>query len=158
MGSKSPHSMGSRVLTLAGLGTLCMAALQALMPFSHSLVRAFDGPDEWSTPLLFASSFAVAGVLVLVSLYPFSGAGRIRRLPFLRLVLVVVGIVLVYRGLPLALQIAGALGHGSAAETWSWGGIVSCAGTLVIGLGYLFGLVLSWSATAKVKTALPTVV
>jgi hypothetical protein len=141
--SKHP-SLGSRLLTLAGLGTLCMAAVQAIMPFSRDLLRAFDGPDEWSTPLLLASSFAVAGILVLVSLYPFSAAGRFRRLPLTRLVLGVVGLGLLSRGLPLFFQVAGALGYGPSAGDVGWGLILGPAGTLAVALCYLLGLAFRW--------------
>lgn len=149
MNPSSRSQLGRIALLLAAAGTLCMAVVQAAMPFSRWLLRAFDGPEEWSTMLLFASSFAVAVILVLVALYPLSAAGRIRRLPFLRVVLLLVGVVLVFRGLPLPGEIAGALGHGPSAETWSWGGIVTSAGTLAVGLCYLLGLGLSWRATGK---------
>jgi hypothetical protein len=132
------------VLLLAAVGTLCMAAMQAIMPFSRGLTRSFDGPSDWSGPLLFASSFAVAALLVGVALYPLSGAGYIRRLPLLRTVLVIVGLGLTYRGLPLPGQIAGALGYGPVAGDVSWAIMVSSAGTLAIGLGYLLGLAFSW--------------
>ncbi len=143
------YSFGSRVLLLAALGAVCMAVVQAIMPFSRSLLRAFDGPEDWSTPLLFASSLAVAAILCVIALYALSAARRVRRLPFLRAVLLVVGVVLVWRGLPLPAQIAGALGYGPAVETWSWGGLVSSAGTLLIGLGYLVGVALSWRTLGK---------
>jgi len=144
MSSISHDSLGSRLLTLAGLGTLCLAAAQLIMPFSRAPVHAFDGPEEWSAPLLFASSFVVAGILVLVSLYPFSGAGRFQRLPFPRLVLAVVGLGLTLRGIWLPLQVAGALGYGPSAGEVVWGDIVSSVGTLALGWCYLLGLGFSW--------------
>jgi hypothetical protein len=151
MNSSNRPKFGSTVLLLAAVGTLCMAAVQAIMPFSRSLVRAFDGPDEWSTPLLFASSFAVAALLVLVALYPLSGAGRLRRLPLTRLVLAVVGIGLTFRGLPLPGQIAGALGLGPMAGNVVWGDIVSSAGTLALSWCYLLGLAFSWRALGPTR-------
>jgi len=153
MDSHARRPLGDTLLLLAALGTLCMGIVQAAMPFSRWLLHAFGGPEAWSAPLLFASSFAVAALLVLVALYPLSASGRIRRLPFLRVVLILVGVVLVCRGLALPEQIAGALGHGAFAETWSWGGILTCAGTLTVGLGYLVGLALSWPHTARPRTA-----
>jgi hypothetical protein len=153
MSTLHPHPMCSRLLTLAGLGTLCSAAVQATMPFSRDLVRTFDGPDEWSTPLLFASSFAVAGILALISLYPFSAAGHLRHLPLTRLVLGVVGLGLLFRGLPLFFQVAGALGFGPATGDVGWGVTVGPAGTLAVGLCYLLGLAFSWRALGRAGDA-----
>jgi hypothetical protein len=125
-----------------------MALVQAIMPLSRSIVRAFGGP-EWSTPLLFLSSFAVAAVLVALSLYPFSAAGRVRRLPLLRGVLAVLGVLLVWRGIFLPVDIAGAVGYGPTADQVTWAGILTSAGTLTTGVCCLTGLVLSWRALAE---------
>ena len=144
MSSPSPHSADKPILLLAGLGTLCLAAAQAIMPFSHALGRASDGPGERSTLLLFASSFAVAGILVLIALYLFSEAGLMRRLPFLRLVLAVAGAGFIYHGMWLPLQVAGALGHGPFAGDVAWVGVVSSAVALDLGIGYLICLALLW--------------
>ena len=151
MNSSTRPKFGSTVLLLAAVGTLGMAAIQAIMPFSRGLTRSLDGPSDWSAPLLFASSFAVAALLVGVALYPLSGAGYIHRLPLLRTVLVIVGLGLTFRGLPLPGQIAGALGLGPMAGNVVWGDIVSSAGTLALSWCYLLGLASSWRALGPTR-------
>jgi hypothetical protein len=153
MSPTAPDPVARFILLLAGVGTLCLAAAQAVMPFSRDLVRAFDGPDEWSAALLFASSFAVAGVLALIALYPFAGAGLLRRRPpFLLTVLGVVGAGFLLRGLSLPFQLARALGPGSAADV-GWADIVASAATFDLGITYLVGLALVWRTVRAPRPA-----
>jgi hypothetical protein len=150
------HSPARYFLLLAGCGTLCLAAVQAAMPVSQGLVRAFGGPVGWPAPIHFASSFAVAAVLMLLCLYCLSGAGVIRRLPCLLPVLATAGACFLARGLFLPVLAVGALGLGPGAGHASWAGLVVTTLAFELGFAYLVGAALLWRSPSRAPRGLVT--
>lgn len=82
----------------------------------------------------------IAGVLIVWSLYAFSGAGMIARLPFLRWVLCAIAAVYVLRGLAFIVIVP--YFPGNSMTFW----IVSSAICLTIGAVHLVGIHRMWGS------------
>lgn len=139
-------------------GALLMAASVLLLGALVHLAIPVGGPAWYAffgaPPQLVAMAEAgsirpaltcivIAAMLVVVSAYGFSGAGTIRRLPGLRIVLALVGAALTVRGLgfiPIALwrpQLLGALcGNCDGASAFL---VVTSVLCLAAGIAYLSG-------------------
>lgn len=80
-------------------------------------------------------------IFAIMGLYAFSGARMIRRLPLLRLILVIIGSIFTLRGLMIIHQIIFLLSkHYSLLNLAAVCSLVS----LLIGLLYLTGILLNW--------------
>ncbi len=95
---------------------------------------------HWYPP---AVTVVIAGMLFVWSAYALSGAGRVRRLPLLRTVLVAITAVFLLRG--FARPVLEPYFPGNGDTFWFW----SSAICLAIGLLYLVGLVQTWSRAAR---------
>lgn len=140
MGTERLHSPARPFFLLAGWGTLCLGAAQAAVPLSRMLGSVLDGSVERHPPLLAAGSLAAAAVLVLVSTYAFSAAGALRPLPCTVPVLILAGVALLARGLPLPLQAAGALGQGPFSGSVGWSDLAVSLAAFDLGVPLLIGL------------------
>lgn len=136
-------------LLLAGIATSAGAVLHIAILFGGPGWYAFFGAPQGLVDMARAgnirapiSCLVIATFLALLAAYAFSGAGLIRRLPFLRLVLAAIAGVLILRGVlfvPLILWRPGTLS-----------GICDCRGVdafvivtsvlcLALGVGYALG-------------------
>ena len=95
------------------------------------------------------SAFPAMMTLVLVAiftiwgLYAFSGAGVIRRLPLLRIALLLIGAIYTLRGVAVFQQIFQTLTSSEQVEPRK---IVFSLVSLIIGLAYLIGTVINWNS------------
>ena len=85
----------------------------------------------------------IAGVLSVWGLYAWSGAGVIRRLPFLRLGLIIITAIYLLRGLLFSPMQA--YFPGNSATFW----YVSSAICLAIGILHLIGLFQVWAGLSR---------
>lgn len=85
------------------------------------------------------ATLVIAGILSVWSLYAFSGAGVIRKLPLLRLVLCTITGVFLLRGVAFVPLVA--YFPGNSLTFW----VVSSAICLAFGIIYLIGLRQVWS-------------
>jgi hypothetical protein len=90
-------------LQIGGLFSLAFSIFQVCGIFlPSSIIDYFGGPVKLQAenPALFALLCVVLGVLIaVIGLYDLSGAGKFKRLPLLRTVLIVVTTVFILRGL-----------------------------------------------------------
>lgn len=131
---------------------IAAGALSALAAFAHLGCIVFGAPwyralgaGEWiaraaeaGDPYPTSITLAIAAVLGLWSLYAFSGAGLMRRLPLLRTALCAITAVYLLRGSVLPPVMAAFPGRSAAFWWWSSG---ICLG---IGLVHLVGLIQVW--------------
>lgn len=136
---------------------IAAGALSALAAFAHLGCIAFGAP--WyralgaGEPMARAAAaghlyptlltLAIAAVLAVWSLYAFSAAGAVRRLPLLRTALCAITAVYLARGLAVAPVMAAFPGRSAAFWWWSSG---IC---LAIGLVHLAGLIQAWPSLRR---------
>lgn len=139
----------NRYLFWSGVAAAIGAAVHLAIPVGGpSWYEFFGAPQQLvnlariGAPYALVSCLVIATVLVFFAAYAFSGAGLIRRLPFLRTALVLIATLLILRGL-LFVPLAVWLPHTLA-------GICDCRGVdtflvvtsvicLALGLGYAVG-------------------
>ncbi len=134
------------LLKFAGVLSFLVAIFQAAITFSPSWSAYFGAPKEItsSLPLLYFSGFAAALIFFVFGLYALSGAGSIRRLPFLRLGLLGIGSVYSIRGLILFPIFLEFMGYEIFSETVSPAGLETSIVSLFIGIVYLTGTMNGW--------------
>ncbi len=133
---------GKIVLILAGVLSLAVAVFQVYLGFSPAASAYWGGPTD--QPILLIASLVVGFVFVLWGLYGFSAAGVIRRLPLLRLGLIVIGGIYILRGIPLLtilLTLAGIIQDPQPIPPQA---LISSLVSLGIGLAYLVGTIAAW--------------
>ncbi len=137
-----------QLLTLAGGMSFAAALFQAVLAFSPSLSAFFTAPPELvaNPPLLLASGLAVTGILVVFGLYGLAGAGRIRSLPFMRVVLLAIGMGYTLYGLNFLFTLPYVLGIVPAPQPVPLQIVGVLFGALVTGLLYLAGTIAGWSS------------
>jgi hypothetical protein len=141
---------GSRWMLLAGGGiNLAVAALHLALGFAGEAVERFFGAPAWVLRLVREGRFqlillclTMAALFALCGLYGFSGAGRIRRLPFLRTVLILVGAIYTLRGLSVIRDLRWAI---AAPSLHSSHFLVFSLVALGTGLMYLIGTMANWN-------------
>ncbi|MCL1050581.1 hypothetical protein L2755_13220 [Shewanella abyssi] len=82
---------------------------------------------------------AIVVVFFIWSVYAFSAAGVISRLPLLQLVLIVIGTIYLIRGIAGLFFIGNTMGR--SADFWLWSSVIC----LVVGLIHLIGLKQQWA-------------
>jgi hypothetical protein len=140
-------------LLLAGIATSAGAVLHIAILFGGPDWYAFFGAPQGLVDMARAgnirapmSCLVIAAFLALLATYAFSGAGLIRRLPFLRLVLASIAGVLILRGVlfvPLILWRPGSLSGICDCRSVDAFIIVTSALCLALGAGYALG---AWAA------------
>ena len=133
-------------LFLAGVLSLGVALFQAVISFVPEWSAALGAGDALASnpSLLLILGLAVTVLFAIAGLYGLSGAGLIRRLPLLRLGLLVIGAVYTVRGISfifLFLMALGLLPSPGPAGLSAW---LSSLVALVIGLLFLVGLLTGW--------------
>ena len=136
----------SSLLILAGVLSFCAAIFQAAIAFVPAWSAAFGASDALvsNLPLLLALGLLVALLLVIFGLYGLSGAGVIRRLPLLRLMLFVIGLLYSMVGINFIFQVLAMLGVLPSAGPIPVYQVLVSFGALVAGLAYLIGLAVNW--------------
>jgi hypothetical protein len=140
-----------RLLMIAGSLSLAVAVFQAAIVFSVPVSRYFGAPEELlANPLmLIVAGLFMAVVFGLCGLYAFSGAGSLRRLPLLRLGLIVIGIVYTWRGIVVFPLLLVLLGYIQTPAPLLPQALASSAVSLVIGILYLAGAIGNWRNLQK---------
>ncbi len=136
----------SYLLILAGILSFCAAIFQAVIAFVPEWSAALGAGDALAhnPPLLLAAGLTVALLLVVFGLYGLSGAGIIRRLPWLRLGLIVPGLAYSTVGIFFIPQFLAMLGILPASQPAPIYMLLVSFGALVASLAYLIGLVVNW--------------
>lgn len=80
------------MLVLTACVNFLIAAGHLAVPFLVKPIGPLDVPKWAEGPVLYLVAAGVAAGVTLLGLYSLSGAGRIRRLPFLRTVLILAGV------------------------------------------------------------------
>ncbi|MCX6285871.1 MAG: hypothetical protein NTY96_01990 [Bacteroidetes bacterium] len=121
-----------------------MAVCQMIISLSPAAAAYFQGPpqllaDRW---MLFFIGGAAAVLLAIGGLYALSGAGSIRHLPLLRVILVILSVIFLLRGLSVIRTILIFIGMAK-------GEILTAAWTsslvfLAAGITYAAGTILNW--------------
>ena len=140
-----------RYLYLAGIAAAAGAALHIAILFGGPDWYAFFGAPAGLVEMARSgnvrapiSCLVIASFLALLAAYAFSGAGVIRRLPFLRLGLGSIAAVLVLRGvlfIPLIVWRPGTLSGVCDCRSVDTFIIVTSALCLAMGVGYALGAV-----------------
>jgi hypothetical protein len=130
---------------MAGAGlSFFMAACQAVISLSPEAAAYFGAPPgllEDRLKLLLIGGGATL-VVVLFGLYALSGAGRIPRLPLLRVGLIGISTLYLLRGLFIILTVLELLGILKARILLQ--GVISHLVFLAAGIAYAVGTVLNW--------------
>jgi putative oxidoreductase len=136
----------SYLLILASVLSFCAAVFQAVIAFVPEWSAAFGSGDALASnpPLLLTLGLLVALVLVIFGLYGLSGAGVIRRLPLLRLGLLVIGLLYLLVGINFIFQMMAMLGILPSSQPVPIYQSLVSFGALVASLAYLIGLADSW--------------
>ena len=135
----------SSLLILAGILSFCAAIFQAVIAFVPEWSAAFGAGDALvsNSLLLLTLGLLVALLLVIFGLYGLSGAGVIRRLPLLRLGLLVIGLLYSMVGVNFIFQMLAMLGILPSAGLMPIYQLLVSFGALVAALAYLIGLVVN---------------
>ncbi len=139
------------LLVLAGALSFCAALFQAVIGFIPEWSAAFGAGDALvSNPtLLLISAILVAFLLVIFGFYGLSGAGIIRRLPWLRLGLLVSGLLYSLVGIYFVPQMMVVLGILPSPQPVSIYLLLITFGALVACLAYLIGLAVNWKRLSR---------
>jgi hypothetical protein len=145
-------SLPNRLLLLAAAGNFGVASLHFALIFTgESTNRYFGAPPlvlrllRQDRPLLILLILGIAALFALFGLYDVSGAGRLRRLPLLRGVLLAVGVVYTLRGLELPVDVLVALERPAFGRQF----IVYSAFSLAIGVASLGGTFGQWKRLGR---------
>jgi hypothetical protein len=88
------------ILLIAGVSSILIAIFQAIISFSIEWSRYFDAPEQLlSNPILLHISGTLAAIIFAIfGLYGISGAGYIRKFPYLCSGLLLIGSIYTIRG------------------------------------------------------------
>jgi hypothetical protein len=136
----------SVLLMLAGVLSFCAAIFQAVIAFVPKWSAAIGSGEALASnpPLLLALGLLVALVLVIFGFYGLSGAGAIRRLPWLRFGLFVIGLLYGLVGINFIFQVLAMLGILPSAGSIPIYVVLVSLGALAAALAYWIGLAASW--------------
>ncbi len=150
-------SKKSLLLITAGILSFCAAIFQAVLGFVPEWSAALGAGDLLSSnpTLLLIAALLVALLLVVFGLYGLSGAGVIRRLPLLRLGLLVIGLLYATVGIPFIFQALALLGILPSSEPAPIFMTLVSLGALAACLSYLVGLAASWKRLSVKPAAMP---
>ena len=127
-----PASLHNYLLLAGGYFSLAFAAFQvSAIGWSPSAVRYFGGPADLriERPILYALlCLAVGAIVAVFGVYALSGAGKIRRMPLLRTVLISVTAIYLLRGLLFIPQLPVVLKHPGLVRFLAFSAISLCLG------------------------------
>jgi hypothetical protein len=136
-------------LKVAAWMTFFMAACQTVISISPTAAAYFEAPPSLleNRLMLFVIDESAALVLVVFSLYALSGAGKIRRLPLLRIVLIAISALFLLRGSFIVLIVLRLLGVLKGQILMQ--GVISHLVFLSAGIAYAGGTILNWREMQK---------
>jgi hypothetical protein len=139
-------SLSKRLLQIAGLLSLGVALFQVMLGLSPALSTYFGASPQLlaNRVTLLVTSLVVALVFAIWGLYGLSGAGLFRRLPLLRLGLLVIGAIYTLRGLLLLPLLLASLGLLASPEPILPQALLASLVSLLIGCLYLIGTIAAW--------------
>jgi len=142
------------VLLFAGILSFCAAVFQLAISLVPKWSAFFGAGDALvSNPLvLLVLGLAVTVLLAIWGFYGLSGAGLIRRLPLLRLVIFLIGAVYIFRGLPILLKLLELVKILPPSGSMELPGFLVFLGALTAGIFYWAGLAIGWKQL-RLKTA-----
>lgn len=133
------------LLIFATILSFCAAIFQAVIGFVPEWSAAFGAAALASNPpLLLALGLLVAFLIIIFGIYGLSGAGVIRRLPWLRLCLAVIGLLYSTVGILFITQVLVVLGILPPTRPVPIYQLLVSFGGLVAALAYLIGLAVGW--------------
>ncbi len=151
---------GNQWLKLGGILSFVVALLHLVIIFVGApAYRYFGAGEDMATAAESGSAFPAMMTLVLVAvftiwgLYAFSGAGVIRRLPLLRIALLLIGAIYTLRGVAVFQQIFQIVTSSVQVAPRE---VVFSLVSLVIGLAYLVGTVINWKSFRASNRAVET--
>ncbi len=147
-------------MKLGGILSFVVALLHLVIIFVGApAYRYFGAGEDMATAAESGSAFPAMMTLVLVAvftiwgLYAFSGAGVIRRLPLLRIALLLIGAIYTLRGVAVFQQIFQIVTSSVQVAPRE---VVFSLVSLVIGLAYLVGTVINWKSFRASNRAIET--
>lgn len=147
--STDKQTIGKRLLLAGGLLNFCVALLHVGIIFAGAPAYRFFGAGEQMARMVEAGSplpalltFVLALIFAAFGFYGLSGAGAFRRLPLLKLAVLLIGGIYTLRGLLVVFAVF-ALFTGYASPEMLAAAIFSAA-ALLVGLLYLVGAALNW--------------
>lgn len=135
------------ILILAGVLSFAVAIFQVYLGFSPSASEYWGGPTD--QPVLLILALVVALVFAMWGLYGLAGAGVIRRLPLLRLGLIVIGAIYLLRGIPLIPMLLIMSGIIRDPQIITGQAVIASFVSLLIGLAYLIGTIPAWPTLSR---------
>lgn len=151
---------GNQWLKMGGILSFAVALLHLVIIFIGAPAYRYFGAGEdmakWAeSGSLFPAMMTLALVAIFAfwGLYAFSGAGMVRRLPLLRIALLLIGAIYTLRGLAVFQQILQIVTSSQQVEARE---VVFSSVSLVIGLAYLIGTVINWRGLRASRQAVQT--
>jgi hypothetical protein len=142
--------MFRKLLTAGAVLCFGFAVFQLAISIVPAWSAAFGAAALAANPLLLLITGSVAALLFAIGgLYGLSGAGRIRRLPLLRLGLLFMGLIFTLRGSQFVLELLMVLGVIPAPGPVPLAYPLSSLWFLLMGLLYLVGLVAGWKSLSQ---------
>lgn len=140
-------------LLIAGISSILISIFQAIISFSVGWSRYFDAPELLlSNPVLLYVSGVIAAIIFAVfGLYGISGAGYIRKLRYLRPVLLVIGSIYTIRGSAFIFFVLQKAELIQSADTIPPAEPGSSLVSLFVGLMFLVGTLGLWSSLKHKK-------
>ncbi len=140
--------MGIQWLKLGGILSFAVALLHVVIIFIGApAYRYFGAGEDMATAAESGSAFPAVLTLLLATifaiwgLYGLSGAGVIRRLPLLKIALMLIGAVYTLRGIAVFQQLFQIVTSSAEVAPRE---IAFSLVSLIIGLAYLIGTILNW--------------
>ena len=136
----------SQILAISGVFCFCIAFCQIAIGFSPSLSLYFGAPEALvaNNLYLITVSMIIGFILGIFGFYAISGAGYIRTLPWLKLMLATISGIFILRGLlviPEGLVVAGVFESSiDVAPRF----VVFSIGSLLIGIFFVTGTISGW--------------
>jgi hypothetical protein len=126
-----------------------MATCQAVISTSPAAAAYFEAPSSLleNRLLLFVMGASATLILIIFGLYALSGAGMIRRLPLLHIVLIAISSLFLLRGLFIVFTVLNLLGVLKGKILFQ--GVVSHLIFLAAGIAYTGGTILNWRELCK---------
>ncbi len=151
---------GNQWLKLGGILSFVVALLHLVIIFVGApAYRYFGAGEDMATAAESGSAFPAMVTLALVAvftiwgMYAFSGAGVIRRLPLLRIALLLIGAIYTLRGIAVIQQIFQIVTSSEQVEPRE---VMFSLVSLVIGLAYLVGTFINWKSFRVSNRAVET--
>jgi len=139
-----------KLLMFAGILCFILSVFQVSIGFSPSLSLYFGAPEFLvkNTNALIITSIIIGAILALFGLYAISGAGKIVKLPWLKQILLVIGIIFLLRGLLLLPELLVVFNIIESSIPVAKRFIYFSVGALFVGFIFIKGTIGEWRSLA----------